>query len=313
MTNENSSEDVKVCGIIEGAPRHDSPSDALPGIAAPPKISKNQLKKKRRLERMMEVKKRRKLQDKEAKEAKAQAEGRNLDEVRRDEAERRLVGIGRKRRQEEWEKRERLARESSFRVCLDCSFEKDMTGKEIGSLSLQLRYCYGINKSSPHPCLLSATGVGGETLTHLQKVSGFDEWSNRAFSCTERSLEDYYRDNISQIVYLTSDSQNVLEDLDNEKIYIIGGIVDRNRLRRAAIDRAERLGVATARLPLDKHLKEMASTRVLTCNHVFEILIKFREHGKSWKKALHDVLPQRKEAKLMDGEDREAIEVKEIK
>jgi tRNA (guanine9-N1)-methyltransferase len=52
----------------------------------------------------------------------------------------------------------------------------------------------------------------------------------------------------------------------------------------------------------------MEATRVLTCNHVFEILIRYRENGHDWKKALMDTLPQRKEA-VFDENNKE-VEVK---
>lgn len=32
-----------------------------------------------------------------------------------------------------------------------------------------------------------------------------------------------------QLVYLTADSQNVVESIEEDKVYIIGGLVDRNR------------------------------------------------------------------------------------
>jgi len=106
-----------------------------------------------------------------------------------------------------------------------------------------------------------------------------------------------------KFVYLTGDSPNTLSTLDNNTTYIIGGIVDRNRLKRAAIERAESisaknptLDVTTARLPLDEHIDFKASTRILTCNHVFEILQKYREKGyNDWKGAIMAVLPDRKD------------------
>lgn len=105
-----------------------------------------------------------------------------------------------------------------------------------------------------------------------------------------------------QLVYLTGDSENTLSTLDNNTTYIIGGIVDRNRLKRAAIERAEAIGsntslpIKTARLPLDEHLNFKESTRILTCNHVFEILLKYRENGyRDWGKAVMAVLPDRKD------------------
>lgn len=166
-----------------------------------------------------------------------------------------------------------------------------MTHKEINSLSSQIRYCYASNKRSPNPVYLSVTSLAGTTRSILDKVDGFpDGW--RGFKCDEKSMEDVL--DKSKLVYLTSDSPNVLEEPDNNKIYVIGGIVDRNRLKRATIDRAEALGIGHAKLPITQHLT-LFSTKVLTCNHVFEILLKYRDCEKDWKKAMLEVLPKRKD------------------
>lgn len=106
-----------------------------------------------------------------------------------------------------------------------------------------------------------------------------------------------------KLVYLTGDSPNTLSTLDSNATYIIGGIVDRNRLKRLAISRAEalqsshpKLNVTTARLPLDEHVNFKGATRILTCNHVFDILQRYRENGYTdWKKAIMTVLPDRKD------------------
>lgn len=42
----------------------------------------------------------------------------------------------------------------------------------------------------------------------------------------EEALEELWRP--QDIVYLTADSDNVLQTLDNNKIYVIGGLVDHN-------------------------------------------------------------------------------------
>eukprot|EP00977_Amphora_coffeiformis_P014316 scaffold3960_cov148-Amphora_coffeaeformis.AAC.1 len=275
--------------------------ESLPAQAASAEpvevLSKNQQKKRRRLERMLEVKKRRKQQEKEAKAERAAAQGRNVQAERDQQAKNEASGEGKRRREELWNRRLQLAADN-FGVCLDCAFEADMTDKEITSLALQVRYCYATNRRSDVPTLLAATSVAGQTRHHLENVAGFDEWQTRAFTCTAQPLEEYYgEDRKADLVYLTSDSENVLEDLDKTKIYIIGGIVDRNRLKRAAITRAQQLHIATAKLPLDEHLKKMESTRVLTCNHVFDILMHYSQH-KSWEQALVSVLPPRKGAQL---------------
>ena len=226
---------------------------------------------------------------------------------------------------------------NSFRVCFDCSFEDKMTSKEINSLSLQLRYVYAANKRSDKPIYVDVCGMNKQTqgFEILNRVEGFPEqWSNRAFRYFESGLEVVYSqqqqsavdteqskkisatdqndEKSSQVccdvrakplVYLTGDSPNLLSTLDDNATYIIGGIVDRNRLKRLAISRAEalqsshpKLNITTARLPLDEHVNFKGATRILTCNHVFDILQRYRENGYTdWKKAIMTVLPDRKE------------------
>jgi len=69
-----------------------------------------------------------------------------------------------------------------------------------------------------------------------------------------------------KLVYLTSDSPNVLEAVTPDKYYIIGAIVDRNRLKGATYNQALEQGIATARLPIDEYL-QMSTRKVLTINH----------------------------------------------
>lgn len=254
-------------------------------------MSKSQQKKRKRYEKLMAIKIRRKQQEKDAKVAKAKAEGRDLEAERKLQEERTKLGEGRRKREERWKERMKDA-DSCFKICIDCSFEDQMTAKEIGSLSNQVRYCYAANKSSQNPIHLSVSSLSGTTYQNLAKVSGFpDQW--RAFSCSEKSLLELHPEK-SNIVYLTSDSDYVLEQLDDMKTYVIGGIVDRNRHKGLTTAKAKELGVATARLPIDRYL-HLCATKVLTCNHVFEILLKYRELGNEWKKAFLDVLPARKD------------------
>ena len=265
-------------------------------------LSKKQLKKIQRWEKKMEVKQRRKEQERAAKEAKAKAMGRDLDEERRQQIEKH--GKGRLRQEKLMRWTERLQKGSTFEICIDGSFESSMTAKEINSLSLQIRYCYATNRrccnatGNKFPCRFTYTSAGGGTLKHLKNVCGFEQWRKWGFDYTPSSLEEFYKDRLSSVVYLTSDSEQTLEQLEDDKIYVIGGIVDRNRLRCAALGRAKELGIATAKLPIDVYLKTMPSTRVLTCNHVFDLLLKCREHKGDWKKSLMQVLPTRKDAQF---------------
>ena len=285
-----------------------APDKMNDSTTTPTATSKNQQKKLVKLQKAAKAKRDRKEREKAARRASARAEGRDMDAEESFRLERTKADDSKhkRRRQEEWDSNMLPLAKSSFQICLDLAFESRMTAKEIASLASQIRYCYSYNKNSQHPSLWAATSLNGTTLDHLEKETGFNEWPNRAFVGTPLSLEEYYDKESDEdyvknnVVYLTSDSENTITTLDTEKVYVIGGIVDRNRLKRAAIDRAELLGVQTAKLPLDEHLKKMPATRVLTCNHVFDILLKWKEHDGDWGKALQEVLPTRKEAEFKD-------------
>eukprot|EP00980_Cylindrotheca_fusiformis_P008759 scaffold1869_cov122-Cylindrotheca_fusiformis.AAC.21 len=264
------------------------------------KTSKNQLKRQRKWEQAMEVKRRRKEQERNVRLAQAKVDGRDIEKERKIQEENRKAGAGWAKRDLKW-KQAFDKNSSKYQICLDCSFEDVMIPKEINSLASQIRYCYASNKRAKHPVNVKVTSLGGTTLDRLENVSGFDQWKHKAFECTSQSIAEVYDDK-SKVVYLTSDSDNVLDSLEDGKVYVIGGIVDRNRLKRAAINRADELGFETARLPISYYLS-MVSTKVLTCNHVFEILLKYREHGNDWKKAFLDVLPNRKDAQVKDGDE----------
>lgn len=67
------------------------------------------------------------------------------------------------------------------------------------------------------------------------------------------------QDCLQDLVYLTADSQDELDELDSSKIYVIGGIVDRNKHKGICYQRAQEAGIATARLPIRKHVNLQTS------------------------------------------------------
>ena len=106
-----------------------------------------------------------------------------------------------------------------------------------------------------------------------------------------------------QLVYLTSDAEETLETLDPSCAYIIGGIVDRNRLKGATYKKAVSQQVRTAKLPIKENF-QMKATHVLTVNHVFEILLNYSQCH-SWPEAIVRVLPQRKVTPKVKGKEGE--------
>nr|CAD7196087.1 unnamed protein product [Timema douglasi] len=98
----------------------------------------------------------------------------------------------------------------------------------------------------------------------------------------------------NELIYLSSDSDNIITTLEDDKVYIIGGLVDHNSQKGLTLQIANDKGIAHAQLPIREYL-EMRTTKVLSIVHVFEILLAVTE-GSPWKEALLNVLPSRKGA-----------------
>ncbi|KAF3592948.1 hypothetical protein DY000_02024857 [Brassica cretica] len=174
-----------------------------------------------------------------------------------------------KRSEEKEKKMERLtrAKEIGQNVVVDVDFAHLMSESEISSLVQQIMYCYAVNGRSTSPCHLWLTGIKGEMSRQLDKLP-------------------------ESLVYLTADSETVLDELDPKSIYIIGGLVDRNRFKGITMNKAQEQGIKTAKLPIGEYMK-MSSSQVLTVNQVVEILVKFLE-TRDWKTSFFTVIPQRK-------------------
>ena len=199
--------------------------------------------------------------------------------------------------------REGLAKDQ-FKVLIDCGFTSILTEKESLSLAKQIAYCYAFNKRNEvNPTTIQVTELDGIVRTTLDKANGFPQ----AWKLFEPHTECMTEVNkLEDMVYLTADSENVINELDDSKTYIIGGIVDRNRLKFATLKRSGDLGIQTARLPIGEHLK-MCATSVLTVNHVYEILCRWKGNGGDWGKAMIDTLPTRKKAAVAvekEGEEK---------
>lgn len=105
------------------------------------------------------------------------------------------------------------------------------------------------------------------------------------------------REEHRNIVYLTADSPHTLSRLEAGATYIIGGLVDKNRMKGLCYKLARERGIRTARLPIGRFLA-MQSRQVLATNHVVEIMLKWLEY-EDWGKAFMEVIPRRKGGQLI--------------
>lgn len=308
------------------------------GEGAEPKLSKNQLKKQRRLERWESGREDRKLKRKEK------------------------VKEKKERRREEWAKmptdengkrprpppsrppRQATGKQVPITVIFDCDFEELMFDNELKSLGLQITRCYSDNRKANFRAHLALSSFGGKMKERFDGIlakqytswKGFQffeedfvevsekakEWmsgpeggkvlgalktSAESNSSSEQEQAEAAEEE-GEVVYLSSESDNVLTHLKPNSTYIIGGLVDKNRHKGICHKRAVERGIKTAKLPIGEYL-EMKSRQVLVTNHVLEIMLKWMEFG-DWGKAFMAVMPERKGAKLKgdaeDGDDEAA-------
>ncbi|XP_078371001.1 tRNA methyltransferase 10 homolog A-like [Oculina patagonica] len=196
---------------------------------------------------------------------------------------------------------------SPLRIAIDLSFDDLMNDRDIHKLLKQIQRTYSINRRAKHPVQLFLTSFGGRSKTILEEIKcNYGNWDVHIKT-------EPYSDVFSQedVVYLTSDSPNVLSEIDESKAYIIGGLVDHNHHKGLCYELAVQRGINHAQLPITEFVK-LKSRKVITVNQVFEILLQFTE-TKDWKEAFFNVLPARKmeedsESKEADNETKDGAE-----
>ncbi|XP_014471697.1 PREDICTED: tRNA methyltransferase 10 homolog A [Dinoponera quadriceps] len=256
-------------------------------LELPKNLSKSQLKRVKKREKWLERKVEKRLRERaKAREKRAHARANNLS-----------LGPSRKVL-----KRSTMAASScKLTVTIDLSFDELMIDKDIAKLTKQILRCYALNRRATAPLQFSLSSFTGKSRDDMEKHNGYEHW-DVSFH-TKSYINVYPKD---KIIYLTSESENVIEHLDHDCIYVIGGLVDHNSHKGICHKVANEAGIRHGRLPLDKFLK-MKARKVLTIDHVFEILLRITE-GVTWQEAFLKVLPERKNARPIAPEQSEEQE-----
>lgn len=173
------------------------------------------------------------------------------------------------------------------RIFIDIGFIELMNEKELKSFCSQLMRCYALNRRFSYRFKLAVSDSSQERLNTIRfYMRDFDKWNLDVIDSLSEEA------NTSKVVYLTADSPNVLEHLEEDCAYVIGGLVDHNRFKSICYDKASKLNIATARLPILENIN-LQGSRVLTIVNVFEVLLQYLQ-STDWKKALELSIPKRK-------------------
>ena len=183
----------------------------------------------------------------------------------------------------------------TFPICIDCDYEQHMSDNDIKSLCKQLMTCYSENKKANIAHRIFVCGVGSRLQAKIDCYQGMQNWIGTTF--TETRPSDYF--DCSRLTYLSADSPNVLSSQlpSRNQVFVIGGLVDHNRVRHASLDRATSYNISTAKFPLSEALG-FGVNSLLTVNQVFEMLVKMQwtqnDDIGAWRDVFMSVLPRRK-------------------
>lgn len=182
------------------------------------------------------------------------------------------------------------------RVVVDMSFDDLMIEKHLSQCVKQVSRCYSANRRVSSPMQLYVTSFEGKCAEVMSKQNGYEHWD--VYFKKENYMDLFPKEDI---IYLTSESRNVITSVEENKVYVIGGLVDHNVHKGLCLRLAEEKGIAHGRLPIDEFI-EMKTRKVLTIDHVFRIILGVTEGG-SWKESFLKTIPARKGAVGKDEEN----------
>lgn len=116
----------------------------------------------------------------------------------------------------------------------------------------QLSYCYNANRTMSNPAQYHITGMSNKTKELFNQLTGTKSWD---VIVHEQQLQDLTIFDPSKIVYLTADSDNTINELDDEDVYVIGGLLDHNRHPGVSLQRAKDNNWRHGRLPIGDFVK----------------------------------------------------------
>ncbi|KAJ5153306.1 tRNA (guanine(9)-N1)-methyltransferase [Penicillium canariense] len=283
-----------------------------------PKMSKNQLKKLRRKEKWDAERELRKERRKEQMANKKERRRLMVEEAREKGGGKAVQAL-----RKTWETTRSRAKRSTLlpiSIVIDCGYDDLMNPSERSSLASQLTRSYSENARAIWRSNLIFSSFDKQLKERFDTVlSQYRNWKGirmipEDFAHASELLKEQMaspkggkmagpfadktdaKPEDGEVIYLSSDSENILTELKPYSTYIIGGLVDKNRHKAVCYRSAVAKGIKTAKLPIGDYI-QMDSRRVLTTNHVVDIMLKWLELG-DWGEAFMKVLPPRKGGKL---------------
>jgi tRNA (guanine9-N1)-methyltransferase len=204
-------------------------------------------------------------------------------------------------------------RGAGLEIVFDLSYGASSTDKMNRSLAKQLAYAYSYAKNTTDSFApaMHITSYLDEAKVALEK-RGAGSWLVHKHP---GALRDVFCERLDDLIYLSPDGEETLEELTPGKVYVIGGIVDRTVSKGMSLEESSgrRSGgscIPAMRLPIDENIPRSFQGRghVLNINTVAHILMAFKQRG-NWEEAIVEVMHAEAPARFRETipQDRRAL------
>ncbi|XP_022711780.1 mitochondrial ribonuclease P protein 1-like [Varroa jacobsoni] len=194
---------------------------------------------------------------------------------------------------------ERLVANMPFaqKLALDFGYDYIMSDRESRKAAADVKALYSYNRSCSDPFNLIFCSFAELENNDFQGQSSTSSCNlleklinNRSitFPCeyTSRCVTEMFPR--EQIVYLSPQGEDELETLDDDKVYVLGVLVDKEYQPGLSLKRARQLGVRSARFPARVRLLWEQEEKPLHVVHCLKVLQDIKS-GKDWQYAMSKI------------------------
>lgn len=176
------------------------------------------------------------------------------------------------------------------KVVVNCSYSANMDHKELTSVAKQAQLCYTAVRDLKSRIQLHFTSLdaGCASLPSFEAI-GVRGWTVHVHEAPVWELFDK-----EKLVVLSPDAEEELEDVREDLVYVVGGLVDRtvDKNRSASQAREHGAGTQLRKLPV-KRFAPLGAHPVLNIDTVVRILARWLQNGGDWSAAFEECLPHR--------------------
>lgn len=174
-------------------------------------------------------------------------------------------------------------------LVFDCGFNDIMSKYEIRDVSRQLKYAFSENRLDNRPFVMHLCNMNKDSQLWREVGKEIPNIEKLPIKVHAEDITDIFP--TKNLVYLTPDAEDVIQEYDENDTYVVGGLVDKASRTPVTLAKAKRLNIRSVRLPLDRYIK-FHSHKTLTLDQMTMILLELKR-SQDWNKALQRV-PKRK-------------------